>query len=307
MKVASPVMGDASNEWMRQFKLAMEKRSPGQIRVELYPSNQLGSIPATVEGVALGTIEMTIPAAGFLTGIEPRFNVLDVPGLFDDVEHAQRVFADSSVRRLLADFGRTKGIEPLFVYAASPLLLLTRKPVASLDDLRGLKIRAAGGPALQVEPLRRLGATPVSMTLGETMAAIQNKALDGMVSGIAVFTGFKYYDVARYLTVLPGSVLVVVGLVSRRFMTSLGADLERTLREESRRAEESLHRLGADDIRRLEDEWREHGGQIKHLPATEADRYLSVIRSVLDPMLRADSALSADYTALRTAAQRLRQ
>lgn len=307
MKIASPVSGDASNEWMQRFRTAIEQRLPGRLRVEVYPSNQLGQIPATVEGVALGTIEMTIPAAGFVTGLEPRFHVLDVPGLFDDVEHAQRVFADPVIRRLVASFGQSKGVEALFVYAASPLLLLTRKPVTSLDDLRGLKIRAAGGAALQIEPLRRFGATALSMPLGDTMSALQNRGLDGMVSGLAVYTSLKYHDVARYLTALPGSQLMVVGLVNRRFLASLGSTDEAVAREEARRAEGVLNQVGSDDVARLKALWLERGGQYQTLPAEEGRRYLAAVDGVLQPMLAANSTLQADYTALREAAARAKR
>lgn len=306
MKIASPVSGDASNEWMRRFKQGVEQRLPGQVRVELYPSNQLGPIPATVEGVALGTIQMTIPAAGFVTGLEPRFQVLDVPGLFDSVQHTQRVFTDPAARQLVAGFGSGKGVEALFVYAASPLMLLTRRPVTSLADLKGMKIRSTGGAAFQIEPLRKLGAIPVSMPLGDTMSALQNRALDGVVSGIAVFTALKYHDVARCLTLLPGSMLMIVGLASRTFLSKLGRPAEAVVRDESQRAETVLTQLGADDIERMQAQWRERGGSISTLPAPEARRYLEIVDGVLKPMLSSNPTLQADYLVLRAAAQRVR-
>ena len=60
----------------------------------MYPANQLGQIPATVEGVALGTIEVVVPATGFLLGLEPRFQIFDTPGLFDDIQQGHRVLSD---------------------------------------------------------------------------------------------------------------------------------------------------------------------------------------------------------------------
>jgi len=80
MKLSAPTINDVSYEWMKAVKAGIEKRSGGKIKVELYPANQLGQLPATVEGVALGTIEMTLPAVGFVVGLEPRFQVLDAPG-----------------------------------------------------------------------------------------------------------------------------------------------------------------------------------------------------------------------------------
>src|SRR5882724_4376046 len=128
IKISSPTVNDITHEWMKAFKSGIEPRSHRRIKVELYPANQLGQIPATVEGVALGTIEITAPATGFLLGLEPRFQIFDAPGLFEDVEHGHRVLTDPDVRKRLGTFGSSKGVEPLVVYPHSPLMLLSHKP-----------------------------------------------------------------------------------------------------------------------------------------------------------------------------------
>src|SRR3974390_373951 len=100
---------------MKAFKAGVEQRSGGRIKVELYPASQLGQIPTTVDGVALGTIEFAMPAVGFLIGLEPRFQMFDAAGLFDSVEHGQKVLSDPAVRARLARFGEAKGGEPLIM------------------------------------------------------------------------------------------------------------------------------------------------------------------------------------------------
>src|SRR5918911_1271291 len=179
MKLSTPTINDVTIEWMNAFKAGVESRSGGKIKVEIYPANQLGPIPRTVEGVALGTIEMTTPASGFFVGLEPRFVVFDAPGLFDNMVHAERVFADPEVRKRLATFGNTKGVEPLITFVHGPLMLLSYKPVRAVADFAGQKIRVPGGAPLHLEPFKKLGASPVSMPLGEVMPAMQNRTLDG--------------------------------------------------------------------------------------------------------------------------------
>src|SRR3954454_7315520 len=132
MKLSTPTINDVTIEWMNAFKAGVESRSGGKIKVEIYPANQLGPIPRTVEGVALGTIEMTTPATGFFVGLEPRFVVFDAPGLFDDMRHAQRVFADPDGRKLPAPSGASRGLAPLFTFAHGPLRLLPQKPVKAV-------------------------------------------------------------------------------------------------------------------------------------------------------------------------------
>src|SRR6185295_10735094 len=183
-------------EWMKTFKAGVESRSGARVKVEIYPARQLGSIPRTVEGVALGTIEFTFPASGFLIGLEPRFLLFDAVGLFDDMRHGMRVFGDPDIRRRLAGYGAGKGVEPLTVITHSPLALLAYKPVRTLADFAGQKIRVPGGAPLHLEPFRKLGASPISMPLGEVLPALQNRTIDGLIAGATVYTAFKYYDIA---------------------------------------------------------------------------------------------------------------
>jgi C4-dicarboxylate-binding protein DctP len=305
MKLSTPTINDVSHEWMKVFKANVEKRSAGRIKVEIYPANQLGQIPRTVEGVALGTIEMTVPAVGFLIGLEPRFQVFDAPGLFESVAHAQRVLADPGVRKRLATFGAAKGVEPLFTFANGPLMLLSHKPVRRVDDLKGQKIRVPGGAPLHLEPFRRLGASPLSMPLGEVMPAMQNRAIDGFTAAFIVFVAFKYYDVAKTMTELPGSFLMASGLVNRNFFKSLG-DLEPMVREEARKAEELFATGAIADVKRIRGAWEKNGGEAVVLPPAEAKRYLDLATSALPAILASDRQLKEDYEALAAAAKRLR-
>lgn len=303
MKLSTPTINDVTQEWMNLFKAGVEKRSGGRIKVEIYPASQLGQIPRTVEGVALGTIEMTVPAVGFFVGLEPRFQVFDAPGLFESVGHAQRVFADPDIRRRLAGFGAAKGVEPLFTFANGPLMLLSHKPVRHVEDFQGLKVRVPGGTPLHIEPARRLGASPLSMPLGEVMPAMQNKAIDGFTAGLVVFVAFKYYDVAKSLTEMPGSFLIASGLVNRGFMKSLG-ELEPMVREEARKAETIFVNGAVADVNRLRGAWRKNGGEIIQLPAAEASRFLAQATSALPAILAASPQLKEDYDALVAAARK---
>lgn len=307
MKLSTPTINDVTIEWMSAFKKGVESRSGGKIKVEIYPANQLGPIPRTVEGVALGTIEMTTPATGFFVGLEPRFVVFDAPGLFDDMRHAERVFADPEVRKRLATFGASKGVEPLITFVHGPLMLLSHKPVRTVADFAGQKIRVPGGAPLHLEPFKKLGANPVSMPLGEVMPAMQNRTLDGFTAGLTIFTAFKYYDVAKALTELPGSFLIASGVVNRNWMKSLGPQLEAIVREEARKAETIFSTYGVEDVERSRKTWEQHGGENIKLPPAETKRYLEQATSALPPILASNAQLKEDYEALVAAARKYRQ
>jgi len=307
MKISCPTVNDMNVEYMKAMKAGIEPRTNGKIKVEIYPAGQLGPIPRTVEGVALGTIEMVLPATGFLAALEPRFVVFDAPGLFDNMQHAQRVFADPEIRKRLASFGATKGVEPLITFAHGPLMLLAHRPIRGVADFKGQKIRVPGGAPMHIEPFRKLGASPVSIPLGEVMPAMQNHTIDGFIAGLTVFTSFKYYDVAKGLTRLPGSHLIAAGLVNRNFMKSLGPDLEGMVREESRKAESLFSGWGVEDVERGRKIWAQNSGENIEMAPAEAQRYLAETTGVLPALLAANPQLKEDYEALVAAARRTRQ
>jgi TRAP-type C4-dicarboxylate transport system substrate-binding protein len=307
IKISSPTANDVSGEWMKTFKSGVEARSKGKIKVEMYPANQLGQIPATVEGVALGTIEIVIPASGFFVGLEPRFQIFDVPGLFEDMAHAQRVLADPEIRKRLAGFGSAKGIEPLAVFPHSPLMVLSHKPIRAVADFRGQKIRVPGSSPLHIEPIKKLGASPLSMPLGEVVSAMQNRAIDGFIGGATVFTAFKYYDIAKGLTALPDSFVIVVAGANRDFLKSLGPELEAVVREEAAKAQDAVAPWGVEDAQRTLATWTKNAGELIALSPDEGRKYLEQVGSVLPPILAANPKLKDDHDALVEAAKRNRK
>ena len=306
MKLSSPTINDVSHEWMKAFKSGVESRSGGKIKVEIYPANQLGQIPRTVEGVVLGTIEFTAPAVGFFIGIEPRFQVLDAPGLFDDMAHGNRVLQDPEIRKRLATFGAGKGVEPLITFVHGPMGLVSHKPIRGLADFKGQKIRVPGGAPVHVEPFRNLGVAPISMPLGEVLPAMQNRTVDGLIASTSVFDAFKYYDVAKAQTLLPGTFLVAAGLVNRKFMKSLGA-LETVVREEAHKAERLFSTWGVEEAARVHKAWEQRGGDVIALSTPEAGKYLEQVRAATAPILSSNAQIKEDYGALLAAAKRHRR
>src|SRR6266536_3382454 len=106
MKLSQPTINDVVHEYYKALKAGVEARAGGRIKLEIYPANQLGQLPAVVEGVALGTI--------------------------DDVLHGNKVVNDPAIRSRLATFGADKGVEILAPGVYSPMMLLTHKGVRSV-------------------------------------------------------------------------------------------------------------------------------------------------------------------------------
>jgi TRAP-type C4-dicarboxylate transport system substrate-binding protein len=306
MKLSLPTINDSVHEYFKRIKAGVEERSNGRVRVQIYPANQLGQLPVVVEGVALGTIEAAASANGFWVSLEPRFQVFDAPGLFDGVLHGIKVTNDPEIRARMATFGADKGVEILSPGIYSPMMLLTHKGVRSIADFQGQKVRTQGGAPIQVEPFKKLGVIPVSLPLGEALPAMQNKTIDGMIAGIAPFVVFKYYDIAKPVTFLPATTLVAPIVANRRFMKSLGPELEAIVREEARKAEAVFADWNMADIKKREELWIKNGGEIVTLPPADAKRYLDIVGPVTEQVLSANPKSKEDYAAFLAAAKKHR-
>jgi TRAP-type C4-dicarboxylate transport system substrate-binding protein len=302
MKLSSPTVNDQTHEYMKAFKAGVEERSKGRIKVEIYPANQLGQIPATVDGVALGTIEMAIPAVGFFIGLEPRFQTLEASGLFESMEHGNKVLADAEFRKRLATFGDAKGVEPLFAAVYAENFYITNKTLNSLADFKGFKVRVPGAAPVYTEPLKRLGAVPLAMPLGEVLPALQNKAIDGSTMNYPVAMAFKYYDVAKSMTRMPGGFQLVAGVVNRSFMKSLGPELEAIVREESIKAEAKYGAWALELVERQKDAWSKAGGRIVSLSTDDAKKYQDTADAAVATVVSQNAKMKEDLEAIRALA-----
>jgi C4-dicarboxylate-binding protein DctP len=254
----------------------------------------------------MGTIEFAIPAVGFLIGLEPRFQVFDAAGMFDGIAHSQKVLADPAVQARLASFGEAKGVELLLVGNNGPLMLVSHKPVRSVADFKGMKVRVPGAAPLHVEPFKKLAASPVSMPLGEVLPALQNKTIDGAIMSFNVLNMFKYYDVAKTATYLPGQFIFVAGIVNRNFMKQIGPELAAIVREEARKAAVVFSTYGVDDLERTRQTWLKNAGEAITLPQAEAGTYLKDVTSVIPAVTATNAQIKADYDTLMAAANKLR-
>ena len=232
-KCATATLNDVQHEWCKRYGARLEKRTNGQIKAQVFPASQLGSIPRMIEGVQLGTIESWIGPPEFMVGVDPRFQVLTAPYLFDSFEHAHRVINDREFLDRFLVLAEGKGIKGVSLIVYGPASFLGRTPIRTPDDMKGKKFRVLATP-IETAMVGALGATGVPMPLGEVLPALQQGAVDGVQSALTVFTTFKYFDVAKFHTPTNHYFITSIGTVSRKWLDGLPADIQRAVLEEGR-------------------------------------------------------------------------
>lgn len=306
MKISSPTAGDINFEWMKAFKAGFESRGQGKVKVELYPASQLGSMSQTVDGVVLGTVEVAFVSSSFLVGIEPRYQIFDAAGLFDNVAHGQKIFGDETVKRRVASFGESKGVMPLTNYVHSPYAVASKKPIRALTDFKGLRVRTFATP-MQIQPMKNVGALPIPMTLGEVLPALQNGTIDASLSGNTVFTAFKYYDTAKTAIYIPSWTVIASAIINRAWMQALPKALQDALWEEARKADAIAATWGAADIERSRKLWEQNGGTNLDLSPTDSKKLIDEVNASVMGVVNANAAMKTDYETFVTASKQYRK
>jgi len=294
MKVASATVNDVIHEWMKNFKMAVEARAAGRIKVELYPASQLGAIPRMVEGAALGTIECFVTASSFLTSLDPRFEVLDMPGMVDSTAHAAKLFANPEARKMVFAWGGNRGLECISAFYHSPQNVVSRKPIRTLADFNGQKIRVLSTP-LQIQPFRKLGAAPVPMPLSEVVPALQNGAIDGFVAASTLFSALKVYDAAKFQTQLPQWPVIAVAACNKAWLAKLPEDLRAIVLEEATKAEGTTNEFGQQDIGNARNVWTQNGGQHIAFSAEDAQQFTKIVSASATEIMNKNNAAKSAY------------
>ena len=279
IKIGSVTIKDTVHQWMLNFEKNVERRIGNRVDVRVFPAGQLGGIPRQIEGVQLGTQQMTLVPPDFFVGIDKRFMVTSLPGVFRDLRHAQNTLHDPDFKKMFFAIGDPKGITGVGIYCGDLAHYVSRSPIKRLDDFKDKKIRVFASN-VERETMRRLGASPSPIPLLEALQALQRGTVDGMKSGIAIFVTFKYWSVTKHLTRTNESTICVETVANPTFMKKLPGDIRRVLMEEGQNTDWETLAFSEAFMKKNETVWRENGGNIYDL--TDADR--AALRTRLAPV-----------------------
>jgi TRAP-type transport system periplasmic protein len=306
MKVTAPTINDAPHLIAKNFAAAVERDSGGRIKSEVYPASQLGSIPRQIEGVQFGAIQAAVIPPEFFVGIDERFEVMAAPGLVNSLQHGQRLAADPAVLKLMLGLGANKGLHGAEMFIAQPDSLASKAPIRNLTDFKGKKIRIFASE-FQSEALKRLGATPVAMTLGDVLPALQQGAIDGAVSGITVFSAFHYQDAAKYVTEINQPSIFLMLEISKTWYQSLPPDLQAIIDKDAAAETAEINPAALDLFNKAREAWTARGGELISLSPDDQVELLQTIASVGEDVSRSKPAVHDAYEIVAEAAKRTQQ
>ena len=205
-------IGHSVHKAMVKMAEDLEEISDGKMRIEIYPSQQLGSERECVELLQIGSLDMTKVSVGVMENFAPRMKVFSLPYLFRDRQHSFEVL-DGPIGQDLLDEGTKYWLKGLGYYDAGSRSFYTKnKPINSPEDLNGLKLRVMES-VTSMEMVSNLGGSATPISWGELYTSLQQGIVDGAENNPPSFYLSRHYEICKYYslnehTVLPDMLIV---------------------------------------------------------------------------------------------------
>ena len=189
-----PPAGTFPSVQMEQWKKEVEKRTDGEVTINTFPGGTLLGAKNMLRGVVQGQADIGNLCMPYQPGAFPLTSVMELPLRFRSSRAASLVLWELFQKYDPEAFDKVK---VLTVFTSPPSSLMTREPVRSRADLKGMELRASGSAS---DILDRLGATPVSMPMSETPEALQKGMINGLLSSLEVMKDLNFAQYCPYVT-----------------------------------------------------------------------------------------------------------
>ncbi len=212
-----------TNEITRWSK-EMEAKSGGRIKIDIFPSSQMGPVPRQYDLVRTGVADFGFILLGATPGRFPLSEISQLPGLFPTAYSAAVSLQETYDKYLRKEFD---GVKMLYLFSGPPLPVLTKKPLHLLDEAKGLRIRQPD--VIHAQLIEALGAAPVGVSPGDVSDALNKGTIDGVIMGYSGVTAFQLHHVARYSTEWNTGIVAFAMTMNQDSYDKLPADLKKNI------------------------------------------------------------------------------
>ena len=191
-------LANEDNIWHKaalKFGEEVAALTEGRVEVQVYPNESLGKEIDVINGMQLGTADMTITGES-LQNWAPKAALLALPYAYRSLEHMDEVASGEIGDQIEAEIIANADIRPLTYFARGPRNLSANRPITTPDELNGFKLRVPNVP-LFVTAWQALGANPTPMAFSEVFTSLQNGTIEGQENPLALFKSGGFYEVQK--------------------------------------------------------------------------------------------------------------
>ncbi len=268
------------------FAKKVEERTKGQIKIQIYPANQLGDPPSVMQQIKAGVIDIGIPTQGQLDKFDKAFATVMIPFAFKDAKDAHAKL-DGPLMGWYGPLAEKAGFKILGNWEWGFRHLTNGvRPVNAPADVKGLKVRVP--PEVQLEAaMEALGAQVTKIAFPELYLAMSQKVVDGQENPIAVIHSLKLWEVQKHLALTGHAYNCAVMVINVGKFKSLTAEQQKILEEEGKAAGNLMRKIIADsEASQLADL------QAKGMAVTRPDP--AAFRALMEPALKKIAAYAGE-------------
>ena len=220
----------------------VEERSGGRLRIQVFPSRQLGEEKDTVEQTRFGVIDINRVNSATLNNLVPETVVPGLPFLFRDEAHMHRVLDGQLGDEIMAGAVRHNLISLGYYDSGARSFYIRGKAVNQPSDMRGMKVRVQASD-LWVAMMRALGANATPLPTGEVYSALQTGVVDAAENNYPTYQSQRHFEVAKFYSATEHSMSPELLVMSKRSHDRLPRDLQEILRQAAKESVPEMRRL----------------------------------------------------------------
>ncbi|HEX5866978.1 MAG TPA: TRAP transporter substrate-binding protein, partial [Beijerinckiaceae bacterium] len=238
-------LGYPTVEAVERMGKKLEAATNGRLSVQMYPSMQLGGEKEMIEQAQVGALAMARISVGPMGPLVPELNVFNLPFMFRDAAHMEKVIdgeIGDELMRKLSDHPTAGLIGLAWMNAGTRNVYNAKKPIRSIDDLKGLKIRMMGNPIF-VDTMNSLGGNGVSMGFDQLINAMQTGVVDGAENNYPTYTSGQHYRYAKYFSLTEHLMIPEILVFSKRVWNTLSKEDQDLIMRLAKEAQQEQRKL----------------------------------------------------------------
>jgi len=212
-----------------KFAELVDAKTKGEVQIKVFPNSTIGNDRDMAEGMQIGSVDFAL-IAGVLGNFEPSIQIMELPYLFKDETHLRKVMYGPIGDQLLDKLLKSSDIRGLAFWERGPRQLTTNKPVNSLNDIKGLKIRVPEIPPI-IAAWKAMGTNPTPMAWGEVYTGLQQNVIEAQENPIPFIHAGKIYEVQKYIAMTNHKYEYVLIAMSNKAWLKLNPEQQKAVKE----------------------------------------------------------------------------
>ncbi|MFW6177325.1 MAG: TRAP transporter substrate-binding protein [Desulfohalobiaceae bacterium] len=218
-----PPAGTFPSVQMERWAQEVQERTKDKVHIDTFPGGALLGAKNMLRGVVQGQADIGCLSMAYQPGVFPLTSVLELPLGLTSAEQASQMLWELYQEHQPEEFAEVK---VLTMFTSAPSNIMSKKPVRSLKDIKGMELRASGAASRM---LKELGATPVSMPMPETPEALQKGVVQGLLSSLEVLKDLDFATYCPYVTMTKLQVYPFAVVMNKDKWESLPSDVQQVM------------------------------------------------------------------------------